>query len=202
MKITFTPPSDTDVHTYCLYCGNENVQSIMTSERLSYHCSHCKQDNTRALIIDPKVTWWLDETQEYWHETAGIFVVNSKDEFLFFERTRHPFGLTIPAGHRDVGEQPKETARRELFEETNVKDTHLTHVATTDIYGDECRRGSDIHRWHIFTTHVPSTLLVKVDVREGVRPMWLDLNQALSRELTHATRQVITQYHSEIIRTT
>lgn len=74
MKITFTPPSDGRVHTYCLYCGQESVSSSTVGGRLIYRCGSCKKTNSRALIIDPKVTWWLDADQEYWHEVSGIFV--------------------------------------------------------------------------------------------------------------------------------
>ncbi|HET6747433.1 MAG TPA: NUDIX domain-containing protein [Candidatus Saccharimonadales bacterium] len=200
LKLTFTPPSDGRVHSYCLYCGQESPRSGLREKRLAYECKACGRRHTRALIIDPGVRWWCDETGEYWHETAGIFLSNNQGEFLFFERTRHPFGLTVPAGHVDTGELEMTTARRELGEEAGVllPNSAFRHVVSEAIYGDECRRGADVHRWHIFTAKLPSHLSIIVDEREGVNPIWLRLEDALERKLTFATRYIISR-HCEAI---
>jgi 8-oxo-dGTP pyrophosphatase MutT (NUDIX family) len=201
MKLTFTPPGDNKVHTYCLFCGHEGVSSSSPKGRLTYRCDSCRQTNSRALIIDPVVEWWVGQGGEYWHETAAVFVANGQGEFLFFERRRHPFGLTVPAGHVDKGELPAHTARRELGEETGIQlsQVRFKHIATDMIRGDECRRGSDSHRWHSFATTVPSSAPVKIDQREGVSPVWLSLEQALQSNLTFATRYVI-MHHGAALR--
>lgn len=200
LKLTFTPPKDNQVHVYCLFCKSEKVQEHPHQGGLSYHCRSCGNVHTRALIIDPRVSWWCAQDGEYWHETAGIFLANARGEFLFFERKRHPFGLTVPAGHVDKGEAPTTAARREGGEETGVylasNELHL--IGTDDIYGDECRRGSDVHRWHSFFAKVPPNTSVNVDEREGINPVWLRLTQALSYNLTPATRYVIERHDERI----
>jgi 8-oxo-dGTP pyrophosphatase MutT (NUDIX family) len=96
------------------------------------------------------------------------------------------------------------TARRELGEEATVflPPSAFAPVATEDIYGDECRRGADVHRWHVFAAKLPIHLSVKVDEREGVNPVWLRLDDALTRELTFATRYIISRHHEAIVRAT
>jgi 8-oxo-dGTP pyrophosphatase MutT (NUDIX family) len=198
MKLTAISKDD-KLHAYCMRCRQEFAY---TKSQPSYRCSSCNHVDTRALIIDPSVNWWLDRSGEYWHETGGIFVRNSEGQFLFFDRTKHPFGLTVPAGHVDRSEQPSRTARRELSEETGIRlpQRAFTHVVTSNIVGDECRRGADAHRWHVYATKMPALATVKVDASEGTSPVWLDLNQALQQNLTFAVRRLIAQYGPRIER--
>ena len=179
----------------------ETVEAIEVDGIHQFYCNNCGCSNLRALIIDPKVTWWTDESGEYWHEAAGVFAAKPDGTFLFFDRTKYPLGLTIPAGHGDIGEQSSITARRELREETGINAHILTPIASDDVWGDECRRGADVHRWHSFVTKVPQYVQADIpDIRdEGVRPVWLTLEQALGCNLTYVTRYVITQHYSEIL---
>lgn len=195
-------PSDAKLHTYCIKCQRESVRSRRRRGLLRYRCGDCGHDAARALIVDPAVKWWLGGDGEYWHETAGVFVKNEKSEFLFFRRTKFPFGLTVPAGHVDAGEAHLKTARRELFEETGLRvpQTAFTHVATANIHGDSCRRGSDTHRWQIYATRLPPRAAVKVNADEGTHPTWLRLDEALKHGLTFATRYAISRYGRDIVR--
>jgi len=198
MKLTFTPPNDGRTHTYCLNCSAETVDAIKIGKKHHFRCRSCSDVNPRALIIDPAINWWKDSQQEYWHEVAGVFIANPKGEFLFFDRLKSPFGLTVPAGHLDKGENRKKAAERELFEETRIRISNANYLATNDVRGDQCRRGSDVHRWHSFTAIAPLSTTVSVG-DEGVRPVWLSLDQALARELTFATRHIITR-HAQALR--
>lgn len=200
MKLDFAPPRDNKVHTYCMDCKREEgVLAGVWRGKPEYVCT-CGHRDVRALIIDPQVKWWVAGNGEYWHATAGIFVVNANKEFLFFERTKYPPGLTVPAGHVDVGETTKRTALRELREETNIqkKPSQLAFVGTKAIKGDGCRRGSDAHKWHVFATTAGDKPVV-IDKKEGSNPVWLTLDEALRRDLTFATRYVISRYANKIL---
>lgn len=197
MKITFDPPRDSQLHMYCMHCLAEAVtRHAKTGQGSVYRCAACGHNGGRAIIIDPAVVWWLDQEKEYWHEVAGVFVCNG-GEYLFFERVEHPVGVTIPAGHRDVAEDPAITGMRELLEETSLKVSRLTHIATQDMWGDECHRGADAHRWHIYKEDVPSRE-VSLSGAEGIRPIWLTLEEALKRNLVPVVRQIIARHGRKI----
>lgn len=202
MKITFMPPNDGQVHTYCPGCMQDgSLRSQRPGGKLVYRCTACSYVGPRALIIDPAVNWWIDRGQEYWHETAGIFAHNNRGEFLFFERMAFPFGLTPPAGHVDKGERPAASARRELREETtvNLPAAAFKLLTTDDIRGDQCRRGADVHRWHSFICAIPAGTAIEVDSREGSRPVWLTPEQALKANPTPATRYILSKYAMQLV---
>lgn len=201
MKITFKLPTDNQAHTYCPNCLRDaTLRSQRPQGKLVYRCISCAYVGPRALIIDPVINWWVDDQREYWHETAGVFAYNGEGKFLFFERMAYPFGLTPPAGHVDRGERPAVSAQRELREETtvNLPARAFQLLATDDIRGDQCRRGADVHRWHSFVCAIPKGATVRIDPREGSRPVWLTLGQALKASPTPATRYVITRHAQQL----
>lgn len=193
MKLTFTPPRDGRSHTYCLRCQGE-IDSRKPAAGTPHRCPACGHGEDRALIIDPTVEWWTAEDDEYWHEVVGVFLGNGRGEYLFFERTRFPYGLTVPAGHRDRGESRRRGASRELREETGIAVSDLALLGTDEVVGDQCRRGADAHLWHSFIGRLPEGANVTVDSSEGKAPVWLTPETALSRELTFATRYVLTRH--------
>lgn len=208
MKLPFVPPTkNKGVQTYCINpdCLSTKLKHNPKSARDKvYTCPDCGQWSSRALIIDPQIRWWIDQTtREYWHETAGVFVGNDKGEFLFFDRVKHPFGLTVPAGHVDRDEAVEHAAYRELFEETGLKGNQLVPVRALEkslnIQGDECRRGSDAHKWHVYATRIKQQgQSVKIDASEGLKPVWLSLKDALRSNPTPAVRLIIECYSREL----
>ena len=47
-------------------------------------------------------------------------IASLNGKYVLIERQKFPFGLAIPGGHIDPGEQPMQTAIRELTEETGL----------------------------------------------------------------------------------
>jgi 8-oxo-dGTP pyrophosphatase MutT (NUDIX family) len=192
LKLDVAWTDDGVCHEYCWFCRAEALEAVRTDDRMYYGCHQCGGVYPRRLVIDPEIVWWVAEDGEYWHESAGVFVRNPQGKFLFFERTKFPFGLTVPAGHRNAGEDPSTTGVRELNEEVGLQVTGLTWISTDDIWGDACGRGADVHRWHAFGIRLRRNVRVQVQ-EEGDRPVWLSLEQALRSELTPAMRFVITR---------
>jgi 8-oxo-dGTP pyrophosphatase MutT (NUDIX family) len=159
---------------------------------------------------------WEGPDGRLWHESCGVFVCSLNGMFLFYERTDFPAGaVTVPSGHVDAregpedgaGEEPEAAAARELAEEIRIKHVRITAsqmvpVATDDIVGDSCRLGSDAHQWHSFLA-IPGVQIEPEDVtviQEGMKPVLLTLEQALTKQLTFPVRYVIERHAASLTR--
>ena len=162
-------------------------------------CDDCHNTSPRLIVIDPKTVWWVDEaTKEYWHESVGVFVFNAENKALFFERTIYPFAFAIPAGHLDTGEDAETAVKRELQEEAGIKTNGVKLFSEEEVIGDECRRGADNHRWHLYTTRVENVGEVKIN-DEGIKPVWLTLDEALQKELVYPVKYFIEKYRDTLL---
>lgn len=199
MKIDFPLPTDGEYHQYCSNCHSENINRIFEGEKTFYLCDDCHNQSPRLIVIDPKTVWWVDEaTKEYWHESVGVFVFNEENEALFFERTIYPFAFAIPAGHLDTGENAETAAKRELQEEAGIETSTVKLFSEEDVIGDECRRGADNHKWHLYTTKVGNVGAIKIN-DEGVKPVWLTIEEALQKELVYPVRYFIEKYGDKLL---
>ena len=179
MKVDFSITPD----TYAEYCPNcKKADLTFTKNEGSFLCSGCHEVLSRLLIIDPGLRWWLDESKIYWHESVGILLLNESAQILFYELTKFPFGLTVPAGHVDKGEVPVDAIIREAREEVGVDIDKPDVCVSTKIHGDSCRRGSDDHQWTLFIASISKTQRnsIVIDSHEGKKPMWLSFNEAVA----------------------
>lgn len=187
-----------DYHQYCVHCHAESVEWTVTGNRKHCRCLACGRVANRAIVLDPAISWWQAPDCEYWHESAGVFVRDSHRRFLFFDRTAFPFAMTIPAGHVERHEETGHAAARELEEETGILASALQLVTRTPIIGDECRRGSDAHFWHVYRMTVEGGTPVQLG-SEGRSPVWLTLDDARSHRLTLAVRYLIERHAEKLI---
>lgn len=193
MRIDFLRPTDNSYHEYCLHCHAEAVEWITVGRRRKCVCRSCGKRADRAVVIDPEISWWTDESGEYWHESAGVFVRDPGGRFLFFQRVAFPFAMTVPAGHVGRGEAPDRAAARELAEEVGIRGGALRRVASEYLQGDVCRRGSDAHLWHAYLLDVTAASQVTVN-DEGEAPVWLPLDQARTHRLTFAVARIVERH--------
>lgn len=198
MKIGFTIPQDNSYHQFCPKCHSEKINRIFRQKKTYYKCNGCNETFPRLIVIDPKIKWWIDKkTKEYWHESVGVFVFNQHNEVLLFERTIYPFALTIPAGHLDSGEIPKEAVKRELLEETGLKINEIKLFSEEDVLGDQCRRGADNHKWHLYIAKVKKADKIKIN-DEGIKPVWLSIEEAQKNNLVYPVKFFINKYSSTL----
>ncbi|MEK7453153.1 MAG: NUDIX hydrolase [Patescibacteria group bacterium] len=199
MKITFPLPENNRFHQYCSKCHSESINRTFEGEKTFYLCNSCGDKSPRLIVIDPKIVWWIDEsTKEYWHESVGVFVFNEKNKALFFERIIYPFAFTIPAGHLDIEESAETAAKRELQEEAGIEVHSVKLFSEEDVIGDECRRGADNHKWHLYTAKVKNIDEIKIN-DEGVKPVWLTLEEALEKELVYPVKYFIEKYEDKLL---
>lgn len=202
-------PDDGKRHDYCIACGAEAVRKVTEDGRDYFDCRECGHRAERRLVLDPAARWWVAPDGEYWHESVGVFARNPDGTFLFLRRKIFPVGsTTVPSGHVDVAdESPGTAAAREFKEETGLRVDGLVTVATDDIVGDSCRRGSDAHRWHSFKVVFdppigPEDLTLHSDDPdengELEEPVWLTLDEALKTKLTYPVRYVIERHKREL----
>ncbi|MEU8586953.1 NUDIX hydrolase [Streptomyces sp. NPDC048664] len=183
---------DGRAHHYCLRCHREAVRWYTEGGRRLCECRACGACAERALVLDPAVRWWTDSAGEYWHETAGVFVRDTRGRLLLFDRTAHPFGLTIPAGHVECRENPDGAAARELREETGIAGERLERLMRVPVPGDGCRRGADAHLWHVFRTAAPVEADLPVELGpEGTTALWLTPDEAREHPLVPAVRRLL-----------
>ncbi len=74
-------------------------------------------------------------TQSEFTASVAVVVENERGEILLLDHVFRPAsGWGIPGGFMERGEQPEQTARREIFEESGLKITELKlfRVRTTD----------------------------------------------------------------------
>jgi 8-oxo-dGTP pyrophosphatase MutT (NUDIX family) len=198
MKIDF--PINTDVYTeYCKHCHKANtVQTVWVDEKRFYTCQACGKQAPQAIIIDPKINWWLDDTNTYYHESVGVILHNHKAQILVFELIKTPFGIAIPAGHVDKGESPLQAVIREAKEEVGVDLKSPKLIAETTVHNDSCRRGSDDHKWSLFSARLDSDTPLQVDDSEGKQSRWLTLEELKREPLAPAVAYLFNTYSSEI----
>ena len=123
---------------------------------------------------------------------VGVVAVTDDRQVLLVRQFRYPYGeiLTeIPAGKKDPGEQPLETGKRELEEETGYRADHYTSLGTvypTPGYCDEV-----IHLYlatglHQAEAHPDEDEFLEVERR----PLDLAVRQALAGEFPDAKTQI------------
>ncbi|HBA36362.1 TPA: NUDIX domain-containing protein [Candidatus Falkowbacteria bacterium] len=185
---------------YCIHCFSQKVEKTDRDGLTYYHCHSCGQIAERSLVIDNSIVWWIDKkTNEYWHESVGIFVFNFENKALFFERTIYPFAFTIPAGHLDVGEIADVAVKRELKEETKIESDNVKLFSTEDVSGDKCRRGADHHKWHLYVAQIENIGNIKIN-DEGIKPVWLTFDEALGKKLVYPVRYFIEKYGEKLLK--
>jgi len=186
---------------YCPVCHMANqADAVLKNGRKIFVCRHCNARNDRLIIIDPKIRWWTDEENVYFHESAGILLVNPAGKILFFELTKFPYGFTVPAGHVDANETPQHAVIRETSEEVGARIVDPQLVVETIIHGDSCSRGCDDHKWSLFSKAITQEDIkhIKVDKNEGQKPRWLTISEVDALEMPYAMRFIFDVYKKDI----
>jgi ADP-ribose pyrophosphatase len=97
-----------------------------------------KPDESRTVydgkLVDVVVERWGEQEREIVEHpgAVAIIAVDEEDKVMLVRQLREPARkklLEIPAGTVDAGEEPLETAKRELVEETGLRGGRWQHAA-------------------------------------------------------------------------
>ncbi len=147
------------------------------------------------MTFDPAIKSWVDQNQNYWHESAMVFLFSpDKRKILLFKRTIFPFLWTIPAGHVDVNEEPSQSAKRELNEEVQIELAALNYLLTEEIVGDACRRGADAHKVYFYAGVIPKDQPPQM-LDEGKNLQWVALNQLSNYDLVFPIKYFLEKHY-------
>jgi 8-oxo-dGTP pyrophosphatase MutT (NUDIX family) len=143
-----------ETRIFCIQCGEPISAEFWQPE--GYKCSN-GHIQPRAFIFDSTTKWEFQDDGGLRHFSAGAILWNlekrrekQETRYCLFRRRAHPIGYyTIPAGHVEMGEEPKEAALREVYEETQLGVLSAELLYQEEMQ-DECRRGSDYHFWHLY----------------------------------------------------
>ena len=121
---------------------------------------------------------------------SSLVLIYTEDfKVLLMERADKTAFWQSVTGSLEENETPRETAAREVFEETGIntnqytlEDWHLSHVY--EIYAHwRFRYAPDIthNTEHIFGLKLPSIIPIQLSEHEHVRHLWLDWRDAMDK---------------------
>jgi dihydroneopterin triphosphate diphosphatase len=128
-----------------------------------------------------------------------VVIHTPKLEVLLLERADHPGFWQSVTGSQHEGEALRDTAIREVGEETGLDATRYRLEAWNlqnvfEIYPVWRHRfapGVTHNTEHVFGLEVPEALPVKVDPREHLASQWLPWNEAADRVFSWSNRKAI-----------
>lgn len=127
-------------------------------------------------------------------------------DVLLLERTDHPGYWQSVTGSRDGEESLRETALREVGEETGIDASQFTltdwqHQNEYEIYSHWRHRyppGVTRNTEHVFGLQLPHPVPVRLSPREHLDSLWLPWQEAAAKVFSPSNREAILQLQERI----
>jgi len=132
-------------------------------------------------------------------ESVLIVIYTAGGEFLLLERRKPPGFWQSVTGSLEWGETADEAARRELIEETGIRQGVLSNLHWTQTYeilpafGRTYAPGVTRNLEHAFALKLNERVPVTLSESEHVQFRWLPAREALATASSHTNRAVIEQ---------
>ncbi len=128
-----------------------------------------------------------------------IVIHNDQREVMLMERADHPGYWQSVTGSQDSAETLRQTALREVREETGIDATNLDLIdwqqqneyEIYEIWRHRYAPGVSHNREHVFALCIPSSVLIVLNPREHLRYVWLPIEQAAAACFSATNRDAI-----------
>ena len=123
-------------------------------------------------------------------KSFGIIPVYKNQVLL----VRHGKGhWALPKGHGEKDETPEQTARRELAEETGIKDVELDNSKTFEEHYFFKQNGESISKSVTYFVGKVSSKSVKIQPAEISDYAWLSFDEAIKKATFKETQKILEQ---------
>jgi len=145
---------------------------------------------------------WAGKIMQYKHPISALIVIyTSALEVLLLERADHPGAWQSVTGSQDKGEAVRNTAIREVFEETglNAANYLFSDWQTKNVYEiyalwrHRYAPGTLYNTEHVFGLELPDRLPVQLSPREHLNYKWVLWQEAAELVFSPSNRAAILQ---------
>ena len=132
-------------------------------------------------------------------ESVLIVIYTAAGEFLLLERVRPPGFWQSVTGSLEWGEMADDAARREVIEETGIRDGMLRNLQWTQVYeilpafGKKYAPGITQNLEHAFALKLLNQVPVTLSVTEHVQCRWMSAGEAIETVSSSTNRTIIEQ---------
>jgi len=141
------------------------------------------------LVIARKGRQKKESRSQTFRAGVGAIILDLRGRVLALERRDVPDAWQLPQGGLEVGEEPLEAVKREIHEETGIKESELQLLSTEsrllayelpkEYQTQKIGRGQ-VQLWFLFRYEGSDEMITLGDKKEFKASKWLSMNELIS----------------------